>query len=174
MRLWEIWDLLRESIAEWQEDDAPLIAAALAYYGLFAFVPFFILALIFINSLFQHGFLGTYIVRLIQETAIQQMPNVASELIEWAGKQATSFHITAMSLMLLILGAGGLFVQTKKAFHIIWKLPTEGRPLRNAVLSYLRSFLLIGIVALMLLATSAFSAILVPAGKYIEKLCRSI
>ena len=169
MHLEKFPNLLQESISEWQKDDASLLAAALAYYGLFAFVPLLILVLIFINSLFQYGFLDGDVVRLAQDLAVQQMPRVAGELIDWAGKQAASFSLTLVSVLLLILGAGGLFVQTKRAFHIIWRLPDKKRPLVNTIQSYLRSLLLIGIVAFLLLVTSIFSALLLPIGKQIEE-----
>jgi membrane protein len=168
MRLAKFPNLLQESISEWLKDDASLLAAALAYYGLFAFVPLLILVLIFINSLFQYGFLDGDVVRQAQDLAVRQMPKVAGELIVWAGNQAASFRLTIVSVLLLVLGAGGLFVQTKRAFHIIWRLSDEERPLVNTIISYLRSLLLIGLVAFLLLVTSIFSAILIPAGKQIE------
>ena len=167
---WEtIPKLLKEAFSQWLKDDASLLAAALAYYGLFAFLPLLILVLIFINSLFQYGFLDGDVVRQAQDLAVQQMPRVAGELIAWAGNQAASFRLTIVSLMLLILGAGGLFVQTKRAFHIIWRLPDKKRPLVNTIQSYMRSLLLIGLVAFLLLVTSIFSALLLPAGKQIEE-----
>jgi membrane protein len=167
---WEtIPKLLKEAFSQWLKDDASLLAAALAYYGLFAFLPLLILVLIFINSLFQYGFLDGDVVRRAQDLAVQQMPRVAGELIAWAGNQAASFRLTIVSVLLLILGAGGLFVQTKRAFHIIWRLPDKKRPLVNTIQSYLRSLLLIGLVAFLLLVTSIFSALLLPAGKQIEE-----
>ena len=167
---WEtIPKLLQEAFSQWLKDDASLLAAALAYYGLFAFLPLLILVLIFINSLFQYGFLDGDVVRQAQDLAVQQMPRVAGELIAWAGNQAASFRLTIVSVLLLILGAGGLFVHTKRAFHIIWRLPDKKRPLVNTIQSYLRSLLLIGIVAFLLLVTSIFSALLLPIGKQIEE-----
>jgi membrane protein len=169
MHLKKYTRLLGKAFSEWRKDDASLLAAALAYYGLFAFVPLLILALIIANLLIQRGFLGGDVVRQAQDLAVQQMPKVAGELINWAGNQAASFRFTFVSVLLLIVGAGGLFVQTKKAFHIIWKLPDEGRPLVNTILSYLRSLLLIGLVSFLLLVTSIFSVILIPMGKEIEE-----
>jgi membrane protein len=168
MRRETIPKLLMEAFSQWLKDDASLLAAALAYYGLFAFVPFLILTLIFINSLFQYGFLDGNVVAQARDLAVQQMPRVAGELIVWAGNQAASLRLTLVSMLLLILGAGGLFVQTKKAFHIIWRLPDEERHLRNTIISYMRSVLLIGLVAFLLLVTFIFIAILIPAGKHIE------
>ncbi len=161
--------VLKESISEWLKDDASLLAAALAYYGLFSFVPLLILSLIFINSLFSYGFLDSQVVATSQDLVGQQMPEVAGELIDQAGDRAASFSFTLMSLGLLLFGAAGLFVQTKRAFGIIWKIPDNAVPLLDTVISYLRSYLLVALVAFMLLVTSLFSALLMPAAKQIEE-----
>jgi membrane protein len=159
----------KQAISEWLKDDASLLAAALAYYGLFSFVPLLILSLIFINSLFSYGFLDSQVVVTSQDLVGQQMPEVAGELIDRAGDQAASFSFTLMSLGLLLFGAAGLFVQTKRAFGIIWKIPDNAVPLLDTVISYLRSYLLVALVAFMLLVTSLFSALLMPAAKQIEE-----
>jgi len=162
--------IFRQAISEWQKDDASLLAAALAYYGLFSFVPLLIIILIIINFLFMQGFLGVDIAQQAQHFAGQQAPRVAGEMIERATDQATSFRFTLLSVLLLILGAAGLFVQTKRAFHIIWRLPEEKIPFLDLILSYLRSFLLIALVAFLLLTTSIFTALLLPVGWQIEDL----
>lgn len=161
--------ILKESLSEWLKDDASLLAAALAYYGLFSFVPLLILSLIFINSLFSYGFLDSQVVSTSQDLVDQQMPEVAGELIDRAGDQAASFSFTLMSLGLLLFGAAGLFVQTKRALGIIWKIPDNAAPLLDTVISYLRSYLLVALVAFMLLVLSLFSALIMPAAKQIEE-----
>ncbi len=169
LRLETISKHLNEAISEWLKDDASLLAAALAYYGLFSFVPLFILVLIFINALFQLGFLGNDVAEQAERLAGQQMPAAAGELIDQAGTLAASIRLTLASALLLMLGAAGLFVHTKKAFHIIWRLPDNDVPFLDTILSYLRSYLLIGLVAFLLLATSIFTALLIPAVLQIER-----
>ena len=169
MRSDQVIAFFKQAISEWLKDDASLLAAALAYYGLFSFVPLLILSLIFINSLFSYGFLDSQVVATSQDLVGQQMPEVAGELIDQAGDQAASFSFTLMSLGLLLFGAAGLFVQTKRAFGIIWKIPDNAVPLLDTVISYLRSYLLVALVAFMLLVTSLFSALLMPAAKQIEE-----
>ena len=169
MRSDQVIAFFKQAISEWLKDDASLLAAALAYYGLFSFVPLLILSLIFIDSLFSYGFLDSQVVATSQDLVGQQMPEVAGELIDQAGDQAASFSFTLMSLGLLLFGAAGLFVQTKRAFGIIWKIPDNAVPLLDTVISYLRSYLLVALVAFMLLVTSLFSALLMPAAKQIEE-----
>ncbi len=170
MRRWKIPEILREAISEWLKDDASLLAAALAYFGLFSFVPLLIIILIIINFLFMQGFFAEEIAHRAQEFTGLQPPRLAEEMIDRAQDQATSFRFTLLSVLLLISGAAGLFVQTKRAFHIIWRLPEEKIPFLDLILSYLRSFLLIALVAFLLLTTSIFSALLLPVGRQIEEL----
>ena len=161
--------ILQAAFREWRRDDASLLAAALAYYGLFSAVPLLILTLIIINSLFQQGLLDSQTAALSAEMVDRQMPGNASDLIDLASDQASSFSFTLISLGLLLFGAGGLFVNTSRALHIIWQLPERRLPLLDWIRSYLRSYLLIGLVAILLLATSIFSALLLPVGRQIEE-----
>jgi membrane protein len=161
--------LLREAFQEWLKDDASLLAAALAYYGLFSFVPLLILLLVLLNSLIQQGYLDGQTVAQSLDMVGQQMPAGADELIDQASDQAASFGFTLISLAILLFGAAGLFVQTKRAFGIIWNLPDNGRPLQETALSYLHSYLLIALAAFLLLATSVITAILIPLARLIEE-----
>jgi membrane protein len=169
MRLLTSVNFLHEAIREWLKDDASLLAAALAYYGLFSFVPLLILTLIFINSLFQHGFLDGQVVVTSQDLVGQQIPGVAGELIDLASDRAASYRFTLLSVGLLFFGAAGLFVHTRRAFRLIWQIPDKVVPLKDTILSYLRSYLLIGLVAFLLLTTSIFTAVLLPVGRQIEE-----
>ncbi|HUI39722.1 MAG TPA: YihY/virulence factor BrkB family protein [Methanothrix sp.] len=169
MRPKKALEILRHAFSEWLQDDASLLAAALAYFGLFSFVPLLIIVLVIINFLFQQGFLGVDVGQQAQELAGRQVPAAAEELIGRAVEQAASFRLTLASAALLILGAAGLFVQTKRAFRIIWRLPEEEAPLTGTVVSYLRSFLLIALVAFLLLATSVFTALIQPLGRQVEE-----
>ncbi|MDQ1262713.1 MAG: hypothetical protein QG575_1894 [Euryarchaeota archaeon] len=161
--------ILSEAVKEWLKDDASLLAAALAYYGLFSFVPLLILSLIFINSLFQQGFLDGQVVAASQDLVGQQMPKVADDLIDRASDQASSFRFTLLNIGLLVFGAAGLFVHTRRAFRLIWKIPDRVVPLMDTIFTYLHSYLLIALVAFLLLVTSIFTALLLPAGKQIEE-----
>ena len=162
--------LLREAFREWLRDDASLLAAALAYYGLFSFVPLFILTLILINSLFRYGVLDGQTAAFSADLVGRQMPDTASDLLNLASDRAASFSFTLASLLLLLFGAGGLFVNTRRALHIIWQLPEEQLPFLDWIISYLYSYLLIGLVAFLLLATSLSSALVLTVGRQIEAL----
>ena len=163
------FSILSGAVKEWFRDDASLLAAALAYYGLFSFVPLVILTLILFNLLFQHGPLASQVVAASQDLVGQQMPNAAEDLIDQATDQASSFSFTLINIGLLIFGAAGLFVHTRRAFRIIWRVPEMDVPLMNTIINYLHSYLLIALVAFLLLVTSIFTTLLLPVGELIEE-----
>jgi len=169
VRLDQVIPLFKQALSEWRKDDASLLAAALAYYGLFSFVPLVILVLILINALFSYGLLDGQVVATSQDLVGLQMPSGAEELIDQASDQAASFRFTVLSLGLLLFGAAGLFVNTKRAFGIIWKVPDNSVPFMDTVISYLRSYLLIALVAFLLLVTSVFTALVLPSAKLVEE-----
>lgn len=161
--------LLREALSEWINDDASLLAAALAYYGLFSFVPLIILLLTFLNSLFSHGYLDAQTVEQSLDMVGQQMPAGTDVLIDQASDWAASFGFTVINFIVLLFGAAGLLVQTKRAFNIIWNRQGNGRPLLETALSYLHSYLLIALASFLLLATSLANTILLPLSRLIEE-----
>lgn len=173
----------REAFEEWWRDHAALLAAALAYYGLFSIAPLLIIVLISINYLFSQSEQGSRIAEQVQNLAGQQAPPVVGDIIDQIGSQAASFNLTIFSFLVLLLGAAGLFVQAKATFRIIWPLQTKAeataRPmmeaviagqLRSYIMSYVLSFLLITFVAFLLLISSLVTAFLLPFGSMIEDL----
>ena len=170
MQLTDLPDLFREAFKEWNKDNASLLAAALAYYGLFSLVPLLVILIIILNALFGYGLLGGSVSQA-QDLASRQMPGQVGDMLNRAGGQAASYRFTLLSFLVLVLGAAGLFVQTKRAFRIIWSQEGVEEPLvLGTVRSYLRSFLLIPLVAFLLLASAVVTAILLPFSRYVEDL----
>lgn len=171
MPLTDLPNLFKEAFKEWNKDDASLLAAALAYYGLFSLVPLLVILMIILNTLFGYGLLGGSSVSQAQDLAGRQMPGHFGDMLDRAVGQAASYRFTLLSFFVLVLGAAGLFVQTKRAFRIIWSKEGVKDPLvLGTVRSYRRSLLLIPLVAFLLLASAVVTAILLPFGSYIADL----
>jgi membrane protein len=171
MQIIDLLNLFKEAFSEWNKDNASLLAAALAYYGLFSLVPLLIILLIILNYLFGYGILRGDVVLQAQNMAGWQLPRQVGDMANQASSKAASFRFTLLSFLILILGAAGLFVQTKRAFRIIWSLEADKEPLvLGTVRSYIHSLVLIPLVAFLLLVSSLVNVALLPFGRYIEDL----
>jgi membrane protein len=162
--------ILEEIIHLWDRDNVPLYAAAIAYYALFSLVPLLILFLLFINMTFRSEPMGEQIVAQVQRTTGLQDAQFLGEMIEQAAERASSFKFTFFSFLLLLFGATGLFVHTKRALQSIWQLEPRIEPtLLAAARSYLLSILLIALVGFSLTLLSSITAIVLPLAGMIEQ-----
>jgi membrane protein len=162
--------ILEEIFHEWDRDNVPLYAAAIAYYALFSLVPLLILFLLLINMIFRSEPMGEQIVAQVQRTTGLQDAQFLGEMIEQAAERASSFKFTFFSFLLLLFGATGLFVHTKRALQSIWQLESRIEPtLLAAARSYLLSILLIALVGFSLTVLSSITAIVLPLAGMIEQ-----
>lgn len=162
--------ILEDIFHEWDRDNVPIYAAAIAYYALFSLVPLLILFLLFINMLFRSEPLGQEIVAQAQRMTGLQDAQFLGEMIEQAAERASSFKFTFFSCLLLLFGATGLFVHTKRALQSIWQLEARIEPtLLAAAKSYLFSILLIALVGFSLFLLASLTTIILPMAGMIEQ-----
>src|SRR5687767_526782 len=88
-----IWDLLRNTYSDWSEDKAPRLAAALAYYTVFAIAPILVIA-IAVAKMF--GFSGAQdeIIGQVSGVVGQQAGDAIRTMVENRG-QSNSTNILA-------------------------------------------------------------------------------
>jgi membrane protein len=162
--------ILKDIFHQWDGDNVPIFAAAIAYYALFSLVPLLILFLLFINMLFRSEPMGQEIVAQAQRMTGLQDAQFLGEIIEQAAERASSFKFTFFSFLLLLFGATGLFVHTKRALQSIWGLEARIEPtLLAAARSYLLSILLIAMVGFSLFLLSSITTIILPLAGMVEQ-----
>ncbi|HSN69676.1 MAG TPA: YhjD/YihY/BrkB family envelope integrity protein, partial [Thermoanaerobaculia bacterium] len=153
------WTLLREAWNEFQKDQAPSVAAALAYYTILAVAPL-LLVLIAIGGL-----------ALGDEAARAEVVRGARQFVGPSGTRAIEAMIVGsadretgrLALWLgiggLLLGASSVATHLKESVNVIWGLPRSSATgwmamVRERAIS-LVVVLAIGIVLLVSLAASA-------------------
>ncbi|NPV61546.1 MAG: YihY/virulence factor BrkB family protein [Methanotrichaceae archaeon] len=163
-----IFSLLKEAFSEWRRDDASLLSASLAFYGVFSLTSLLILILIFISLLIHHGLLAVGAGDQALQLAGQHVPAAADGVINQAASKAASFRFTLASALILMVGAAGLFVQTKRAFAIIWSQEQKETLVLGTVRSYARSFMLMALVCMVLLLAGLANGVLLPLSRMVE------
>jgi membrane protein len=87
-------DIFQGAFVEWGRDHSTLLAASLAYYGLFSLAPLMIIILISINFLFHQSEQGQMMAQQVQDLAGQQAPPVVKDIIDQFGNQAAYLDLT--------------------------------------------------------------------------------
>jgi membrane protein len=153
-----MWGIFKETCAEWLEDNASQLSAALAFYAIFAIAPLIIIAVAMAGLVFgvqaTENQIATTLGGLVgEEIALAIQATVKSANHPHSGKVATLIGVVT-----LFFGAAGVVGHLKYALNTIWEVALKpGRSLLAAVLDYLRTILVILGIGVFLLFSLAVS-----------------
>jgi membrane protein len=123
----------------WSQDDAPRLAASLAYYSILSSAPLLVISVALADRLFGEqavqGQLAWEIQTLVGGDAAQAIQGVLRD----AHRPAAGLLATLLSLGTLIIGASSVVVELNSALNRIWSVPesSSGTWLSN-VLSFVK------------------------------------
>ena len=165
-------DLVKKTIKEWNEDKASRLAAALAYYTVFSIPPLLVVA-IGIASLFTER-------SVVEDQLINQagslMGSQGSEAIETILESVESpgnseILPTIIGIVLLLLGASGVFTQLQDAMNTIWDVESDpDRGFIGAIKERFLSFTMVLAIGFVLLVSLLLSTLLTTFGDFVGQI----
>ncbi|MEH2286937.1 YihY/virulence factor BrkB family protein [Nostoc sp.] len=171
MNLQEIWKLLQETFKEWSEDKASRLAAALAYYTIFSIAPLLIIVIAIAGAVFGEEAARGQIVEQIQGLVGVDGAKFLETAIQNANKPKTGAIASIISVLILIVGATGLFTELQDAMNTIWEVKTKpGRGINNMIRLRFLSFAMVIGIGFLLLVSLVISTILATLVTYFSNL----
>jgi membrane protein len=157
----------RQTFADWSEDKAARLGAALAYYTAFSIAPLLVIAVAVAGLVFgEEAAYG----QLRDELAGLLGPDGGAAVEEMiAGARRTSTGIVSLVIggAMLLFGASGVFGQLQDALNTIWEVePRPGRGVWGVLQDRFLSFAMVlgtGFLLLVSLVLSAATAALADA-----------
>lgn len=162
-------DLLKQTFQEWSQDDCSRLAAALAYYTIFAVPSILTLVILIAGSIIDEQAITGQIEAEIAEYVGTGVAQNIETMIQSAGEQLAggSLFATLLSLGGLIVGATGAFFQLQRALNNIWSV--EPDPEGSAVMSFLwkrfLSFLMILAIGFLAIVFVVISPVIAGLGE---------
>lgn len=118
--------LLKATFADWMEDKALRLSAALAYYSIFSIAPLLIIAISLAGLVLgEEAVRGQLDDQLTGYVGAQAAAGMQS-MIKSASKPASSWVGAIVGFATLLLGASGVFGQLKDALNTIWEVKAKG------------------------------------------------
>jgi len=158
--------LSKETAFEWSRDNASDLSAALAYYTVFSIAPLLVI-LMAIASFVLRGQEG----RLMDQIGSFLGPQMASTMqgiLENAQRPGSGIIAGIIGVIVLIVGASGVFYQLHTSLNTIWDVQRkEGGGFMGVIRTRLSSFAIIFLIGLILLVAIAASAALSALGNVI-------
>jgi membrane protein len=163
--------LLRRAGSAWFGDNAPRIGAALAFYTLFSIAPVLIIVVALAGFVFGAQAAQGQIVRQFQGLMSTQGASAVETVIQSIHNSAGGASTTAIALVVLLVGASGVFNELQDALNTIWKVNSSPR---SAWLTFIRQRLFsVGLViatGFLLLVSLVVTASLSAAESFFHKI----
>src|SRR5262249_7174438 len=149
-----------DAFAGFQEDNAPRLGAALAYYTLFSLAPLLIVAIAVAALVFGQDAAQGRILEELQGLMGSAGAEAVEALVQKSSaKASTGLVATALGLLTLLLGASGVVAELKSALNLVWNVPPSDRPFWKGLLrDRLAAFGLVLGVGFLLLVSLVVSA----------------
>lgn len=168
----DVFQLLKESFKDFNDDECPRMAAALAYYTVFALPPLLILILMIVSRFVSRE---TVTAALSGQMGSMIGPGGARAIqgmITQAKEPGGGVMATLLGLGAVVLGATGAFMQLQTALDRAWEVKPDPKAggIKNFILKRVLSLGMILGVAFLLLVSLALSAMLSAVGSAIGAL----
>jgi len=168
VRAREYWSLLKTSIQAWNDDYAPSMGAALAYYTTFSLAPLLIIVIAVAGLAFGQEAARGEIVLQLRGLVGEQGAKTVEELLASTSEPRSSLLASAIGFVTLLLGATSVFAELQSALDRIWRAPavqhTSG--LVALIRARVLSFGMVIAVGFLLLVSLVIGAALSALGKW--------
>jgi membrane protein len=169
-----LWALVKQAGYDWYDDKAPRLGAALAYYSIFSIAPLLILVIAIAGLWLGPQGAQNDLVQEIKQTVGEDSGNAIQDMIRHASDRHAGIIATVVAVVVLLVGASGVFGALQDALNTIWKVtPKPGRPVLGFIKDRFLSFTMVLGTGFLLLVSLILTAVLEAVAKYISPTCLS-
>jgi membrane protein len=161
------WALLKDTAADWSEDEVPRMSGALAYYTLLSLAPLLVLAVSIAGLVFGDDAARGQVSQELTSLMGAQASEAIETILTHAKGPEKGIAGTIVGGAVLLFGASGVFGELQSALNTIWKVePKPGRGVWGVVRDRFFSFTMVLGVAFLLLVSLVLSAALSAVGAF--------
>lgn len=147
-----------DAAKDWMNDDAPRLAASISFYTALALAPLLLICVAVVGKFFGSAAaekqLGDQLASLVGEHA----RDVLVAVTQSANKKDAGMWATIIGVVMLLVGASGVFGELKEALNRVWEVKAKpGFHVWGFVRSRLLSFAMVLVVAFLLLVSLTVS-----------------
>ena len=168
-----LFTIIKETFQDWSADKASRLAASMAYYTLFSLAPLLVIVIAIIG--FILGSQQTVQQRVVEQIGTLISPAAASAINGFINNarvhQGTSILSTILGVILLLVGASGVFGELQDALNTIWNVRVDSkRGFWRTVKDRFLSFTMVLGVGFLLLVSLLISTAISAVMKYFNNL----
>jgi membrane protein len=165
------WKLVKQALSDYFEDKAPRLAAALAYYALFAIAPLLLVCIAIAGLVVGNDTARDAVSNQASSLLGAQGGDFVAGMMDRAGDGRSGTVGAIMGTLALLVGAGGVFVQLQDALNTVWEVkPKPHLPIAKRIVARLSAYAIVMTIAFLLLVSLVVSAGLTALAKWNDAL----
>lgn len=169
LNLKDLGKLINISFQEWYIKDPFRQSAIIAYFSIFSIPGLLLLIITFTSFFFGTAAVDQNIFSQISSTMGEDTATQIKDILINAGKAKTTILGSILGLLILLIGATGVFVELQKSLNAIWNVKADTKTgFLPVIKSRLFSFGLILAIAFLLLISLVISSALAAMGSWIN------
>jgi membrane protein len=152
-----LWNVIRETLANWSKHEATTHSAAIAYLSLFSLAPLLILVIALSGWAFGAEAARGEVQRMLGQFIGADPAKVVEQLVAASAKPRTGRIAAVIGGVTILVSASGILMQLQDTLNTVWEVtPKPGFFLKALLKKRLFCFLLVvGAGALLLLSLAA-------------------
>jgi membrane protein len=171
MNFKEFSQLLKQTAAGWQADNAPRLAASLAYYALFSLAPAIIVAVAVAGLFLGQEAVEGRLFRQIEGAMGAQGAEAVQTLLASINQPGTNVIMAIVGTAIVFYGASNLFGQLGEALNTVWDVaPNPEQGVMAFIKNRLSAFAMVITVGLLLIISLLVSTAVTVIGEYFTHL----
>ena len=164
-----VWELTKQTVAKWNEINAPRLGAALAFYTILSVAPLIVICIAIAGLIFGPKAAQDQIARQIQSVVGYQGGQVLQSLLQTAYKPASGIMAASFGFLTLLFGASGVFGELRDSLNTVWGVrATTTGGLMGMIKYRFFSFAMVLGIGFLLLVSLILSAAISAAGKFFQ------
>jgi len=119
--LGRVWSMLKETVADYIEDEALSRGAAIAYYTIFSIAPILVICIAIAGLVFGEDAAQGAMVGQLRGMMGDQAAEAVQAMIASAGNRSSGIWATVIGVVTLLITATGVFGEMQASLNLIWK-----------------------------------------------------
>ncbi len=170
MRWRDLFGVMKDAVVGWYDDRTFELGAALAYYGLFAIAPMLVITLAAAGMVLGEQAARGELVAQLRQTVTPLVAEAIADTLGYVHLTHSGWLATLIGFGVLLFAIAGVFTQLQSALNAIWGVKARpGLGIWASIRMRLTSFLLVGLVGLLLLASLIASTALAAVSGYLPE-----
>ncbi len=124
----KLFQLIKQAVTAWIDDFAPSMGAAISYYTIFSLAPLLVIVIAVAGSLFGEEAVRGQIVDQLQGMMGKEGATAVQDMIKAANEPTKGLVASAVSFVVLLVGATTVFAELQSALDRIWHVPEKAKP----------------------------------------------